>query len=494
MMFLNETDLINARITMGAKLNESSIIRYIIENDLNSEIKRKMSEGQRYYCGKHDIFQKDFRVSRITEEKNNEIFSNSENSERIVNFNNPNRSNHHNINVFHKILVDQKVSYIASREPTITVKGADKDLTLKEYEKALISFADENFNECIQELIIGASNKGFESIHIYYDENGKFCYSIVPAEELIIFLDEKYQKEVEQVIRYYYINVVKDGRKYKRRKVEWWTKEDVTYYVEKDENLFIKDTSFDYNPSPHWWDIELLNNMEKNRVPHSWGCVPFIILKNNPYMTTDLEPIKGLIDAYDLISSDGVNNLLDLVDLYWVIEGYGGETASAIVKKLQINKAVNISDSSGSIEAKQVELPLQGRLNYLNMLRRDIFHFGMGVDVDIEKFGNAPSGVSLKFRYTLLDLKAENMISKLKMVIKKLLWYFTEDLNRRYISNFDSSLVNVTINKSVITNDVEIVNMIKASKNIVSDKTLLSRHPFIDDVNDELQEIANQKL
>ena len=234
--------------------------------------------------------------------------------------------------------------------------------------------------------------------------------------------------------------------------------------------------------------------MEKNRVPHSWGCVPFIILKNNPYMTTDLEPIKGLIDAYDLISSDGVNNLLDLVDLYWVIEGYGGETASAIVKKLQINKAVNISDSSGSIEAKQVELPLQGRLNYLNMLRRDIFHFGMGVDVDIEKFGNAPSGVSLKFRYTLLDLKAENMISKLKIVIKKLLWYFTEDLNRRYMSNFDSSLVNVTINKSVITNDVEIVNMIKASKNIVSDKTLLSRHPFIDDVNDELQEIANQKL
>ena len=58
-----------------------------------------------------------------------------------------------------------------------------------------------------------------------------------------------------------------------------------------------------------------------------WGRVPFIVLENNRNRTTDLKPIKGLIDAYDYISSEGTNNLLDLVELYWVIQGYGGETA-----------------------------------------------------------------------------------------------------------------------------------------------------------------------
>ena len=68
-------------------------------------------------------------------------------------------------------------------------------------------------------------------------------------------------------------------------------------------------------------------------------------------------------------------------------------------KNFHFNIAVHISDSSGKIEAKQVELPVSGRLEYLKMLRKDIFHFGMGIDVDSDKFGTAPSGVSLKFQY-----------------------------------------------------------------------------------------------
>ena len=68
-------------------------------------------------------------------------------------------------------------------------------------------------------------------------------------------------------------------------------------------------------------------------------------------------------------------------------------------KNFHFNIAVHISDSSGKIEAKQVELPVSGRLEYLKMLRKDIFRFGMGIDVDSDKFGTAPSGVSLKFQY-----------------------------------------------------------------------------------------------
>ena len=54
---------------------------------------------------------------------------------------------------------------------------------------------------------------------------------------------------------------------------------------------------------------------------HGWGRVPFIPLRNNEKELTDLQLVKGLIDAYDLVSSEGTNNLLDLVDLYWVIQG-----------------------------------------------------------------------------------------------------------------------------------------------------------------------------
>ncbi len=146
---------------------------------------------------------------------------------------------------------------------------------------------------------------------------------------MIPVYDSRFQRELVELIRYYTITVVKGGTRYQRRKVEWWTKKDVTYYVERDTDIFILDPDHPVNPAPHWWDVQFLNNAEKGKEPHSWGRVPFIILQNNREMTTDLQPIKGLIDGYDMISSGGVNSLLDLVDLYWVIQGYGGETASA---------------------------------------------------------------------------------------------------------------------------------------------------------------------
>lgn len=121
------------------------------------------------------------------------------------------------------------------------------------------------------------------------------------------------------------------------------------------------------------------------------------------------------------------------MDLYWAIQGYGGETAQAIVKKLQMNRAVHVEGGDGGrIEAKQISLPVEGRLEWLKMLRRDIFHFGQGIDTDADRFGNAPSGVSLKFQYTQLDLKANALAVKLKRALKEFFWFVTNDYNRRH--------------------------------------------------------------
>ena len=485
-MFLTETELINMKITSESKLNDSDIIKTLIQDDILSVSKLEMKTGEMYYNGEQDILKHNFNQTIVSSTDEDE-------NEKLESFRNPNGSNHHNINPFHKILVDQKVSYIAAKEPSISVRGASDDASLKEYEKYLSVFCDEKFNEMLQDWIMGASNKGIEVLHVYYNKNGDFKYCIVPADEIIPIYDTEYQTELEQVIRYYDIKVTRNGRTYLQKRVEWWTKNDVTYYIQNDAGNYEIDSSVRYNPSPHWWVQTLKEGFTVKNEKHSWGRVPFIILKNNSKGTNDLKCIKGLIDAYDLISSSGTNNFLDFVDLYWVIEGYGGEAASSIVKKLQVNKSVHIDDTSGKVEAKQVDLPIEGRLEFLKMLRRDIFHFGMGVDVDNENFGSAPSGVSLKFRYAQLDLKVGMIIPKLKSAIKEFLWFVTDDYNRNNNASFDSNFIDIDINETIITNDYELVKMINESKGVVSDKTLLSKHPFVDDVNAEIEEIEAQQ-
>ena len=194
-MFLTETDFINAKLMAEGAMNESDIIKYILNNDISSPQKKKMQEGERYYNGEQDILQKDFRQGRILEteetgEEHNRVFQNY------------NRSNHKNVNAFLKILVDQKTAYLVSREPTISVRGAEQNKDLKDYETILCDFADDTFNEVLQDFVTGASNKGFESIHVYYDEKGQLQYQVVPANEVIPIYDTENEKELLEVIRY----------------------------------------------------------------------------------------------------------------------------------------------------------------------------------------------------------------------------------------------------------------------------------------------------
>lgn len=473
-MYLSEMELLKARLSAMGKLNESRILEEILLSDAASEEKKKMREGERYFRCEHDILREDFRRKPVSESPEGE-------GEVIRNFYNPNRSNHHCINPFHHTLVVQKAAYLVGREPTITVKDAG-------FAKELEEFCDEEMNRTLYQWVVGAANKGVEYLHVYYDEEGELRYCIVPAEEMIVFYDEAHQKEMVEAIRYYSITVLENGKERIQRKVEWWTKEDVTYYTENDKGVFLRERNL-----PHWQVSRTEGEEETVCVAHSWGRVPFIPLCNNSRQMTDLELVKGLIDAYDYISSEGTNNLLDLVDLYWVIQGYGGETAGAIAKKLQINKAVQISDTSGRVEAKQVNLPVEGRLSWLKALRKDIFHFGMGVDTDSENWGKAPSGVALQFQYAMFYLKINEIVPEIRRAVKEFLRFAAEDWNRRDQGKRNWKEIHVLLNTSGITDDLETVQMIRESEGLVSEKTLLGRHPFVEDVNREMIQLEEER-
>ena len=247
-MFLTETDLINAKITADSNINESEILKYIIKEDRMSDRKKRMIEGEKYYSYEHDIENIDFRQSCISE-------TDEEGKESISKFTNPNRSNKHITNAFHRVLVDQKVSYLIGRKPVIKIdykSNMEKD---EDFEREIEDFTGEEFNEVLQELLTGASNKGCEALHVYYDENGKLRYCIIPADEIIPIYDSQYGKELEQLIRYYDTVVIRNGNKYIRKRVEWWTKDKVTYFIEDDSRNYIFDNTVKHNPSPHWWGV-----------------------------------------------------------------------------------------------------------------------------------------------------------------------------------------------------------------------------------------------
>lgn len=455
-------------------------LKEMIQNHMMSVEKKHMLEGERYFQCEHDVLKKQFHQTIISEE--------DENTGSEINklFSNPNRSNHHIVNAFHHTLVMQKASYLLGREPSIFLNNAEDK---KKQDEFLRKFCNDTFNQILLNLIIGSANKGIEYLHIYYDDAGKFRYTIVPAEEIIVIYDEKNHQEMKEIIRYYDVVCYENGKEIKYQKVEWWDKEEVTYYNRHKQGDYILEKTVS-----HWTKFLLHDDEEIENICLSWGKVPFIPLHNNSKKMTDLQLVKGLIDAYDLISSEGTNNLLDLVDLYWVIQGYGGETANAIARKLQINKTVQINDHSGQIEAKQVTLPVEGRLQWLDSLRRDIFYFGMGVDPNGESLGSASSGVALKFKYSMFHLKTNGLMHEIKKVIRELLWFAIEDFKMRTGVCIDVEDIQIILNVNNIVDESEIVEILRSSQDMVSQKTLLGRHPYITDVNEEMKLLEEEQM
>ena len=152
------------------------------------------------------------------------------------------------------------------------------------------------------------------------------------------------------------------------------------------------------------------------------------------------------------------------------------------------------NDTTGKIDAKLLPIPYEARQALLKGLKELIYEFGRAVDTsNKDLIGNAPSGESLEFLYTDLDLKAEDIIPSLRSAIYEMLWYVIQNLKRKGIikENINEFDFKIEFNKSRIFNEVEKANAL-SNDTVLSTKTKLEKHPWCDDVDLELQRIKTE--
>jgi hypothetical protein len=126
-LYISDLDLIKQKLTVEGKLNQSEIIKMIL-NDAETNIQRLfMAIGERYYAGEHDILAHDFRRSEVYDTIPADESSDGKEHDSISTVINKNNSNLHNVHNFHKLLVDQKVAYIAGKAPTIAISDTAGD-------------------------------------------------------------------------------------------------------------------------------------------------------------------------------------------------------------------------------------------------------------------------------------------------------------------------------------------------------------------------------
>lgn len=238
------------------------------------------------------------------------------------------------------------------------------------------------------------------------------------------------------------------------------------------------------------------NNYElKEQKEHFFNAVPIVEFWNNEEQQGDFEQQISLIDAYNILQSDRVNDKEQLVDAILMVKGVSlgddeeevTETALTL-KKFKILEMPADGDASWLIKQlneQQVEVLRKA-------IREDIHQFAMVPNLTDENFAAQSSGVAMKYKLLGLEQLAKNKERYFIQGLRERLNLFANALKVKGKA-VNVSDVNITMTRNLPANDLETAQMISSLAGSVSNETLISQLSFVNNAADEKKKLNTEK-
>lgn len=313
------------------------------------------------------------------------------------------------------------------------------------------------------ELAKAASIFGRAWEYLYVDTDGALRFTAIDPREIIPIYGETIENELLAVIRFYdEYNIVKD-----------MNETVVEVYTDK--------TIYNYKASETIDTLHLISTVD-----HAFGCVPFVEYKNNDDMTGDFEGVMSLIDAYDKLVSDDLNDFEYFCDAYLALYGY---TADAEDIKAMKENRVLLMDLNSKAEWLTKQGDSSGVEQEKDRIERDIHKFSKTPNTKDQSFSSNTSGVAMKYKL----LGTENLASIKERKFKKGLQRRLEmiagifELTRK--AAIDWLAVDIIFSRNLPVNESDIADMVEGLDGIVSKKTLLAQIPFVEDADAEVKQL-----
>lgn len=222
---------------------------------------------------------------------------------------------------------------------------------------------------------------------------------------------------------------------------------------------------------------------ETDREPHFFGKVPIVEYKNNSEMLGDFEPVLSLIDAYNLIQSDRVNDREQLVDA--ILCFYGMDFDDEQMSELKLKRALSGIPTDGKVEFLTKAIN-EGDVDVLRKtIEADIHKISMVPNMSDANFVGNASGVAIRYKLLAFEQTVKN---KERFFEKALMERF--ELYSHYLSvkskmaEVKKEDVDAVFKRNLPSNDFETSQMIANLRGIVDDELLVAQLSFVDDASD----------
>jgi SPP1 family phage portal protein len=240
--------------------------------------------------------------------------------------------------------------------------------------------------------------------------------------------------------------------------------------------------------------VAIPDTSDKERVKaHMFGYIPIIEYKNNSEETGDFESVISLIDAYNLLQSDRVNDKEQLVEA--ILVGYGVTLEDEQRADLIANRmAFGLPPKS---EAELEYLVKNLDESELDILRRgildDIHKISQTPNMSDENFVGNSSGVAIRYKLIAFEQSIKNKERYFERgLLKRMRIYnnYLSEVNK--MSKMEVDEIKPIFKRNLPQNDLEIAQMIEKLKGIVDDETLAEQLSFVEAASETVKKARDE--
>ncbi len=233
------------------------------------------------------------------------------------------------------------------------------------------------------------------------------------------------------------------------------------------------------------------NAKEIDREQHAFGAVPIIEYDNNKEYSGDFESVISLIDAYNLIQSDRVNDREQLVDA--ILCFYGMKFDADQMADLKEKRALSNIPTDGKVEYLTKAIN-EGDVDVLRKtIEKDIHKISMVPDMSDEKFAGDSSGVAIRYKLLAFEQAVKNKERFFEKGLMKRFELYSHFLSvKSKMKEVSKEDIDAVFKRNLPSNDYETSQMIVNLDGIVDRELLASQLSFVKDASETI-EIAEKE-
>ena len=279
------------------------------------------------------------------------------------------------------------------------------------------------------------------------------------------------------VIRLYKENVFEGNGYVEHTKVELYTLDGIEFFELKNNKLVPENIQEPY--------IKIGDKM------YNWERLPFIPFKVDENEIPLIKKVKSIQDAINEITSDFKNDMeQNWRNTIFVVKDYNIE-GGKFRHNINTYGAVNI-EGTGSIETLNIEVNSQNYEVILKILKNLIIENGKGFDAKSDRLNGNPNQMNIQSMYSDIDLDANSLEIEFQDSLKQLLWFINQHFINTNVGDFTKDVVKIVFNRDILINESQAIEDAVKSLNILSTESVIAQHPWVNNVNLELERLSEE--